>query len=204
MLFASAVLLGTKAAIIGVFLIICHVSKSLSYKLHKYVKVMLLPIGIFLLYFIYYYFVNYSLVYERFIFFYARNGWMALLSGRDSFFLDSMKVYNNSSYVLQLFGLGVPKKTIEIDFFDFLYILGSFGTLLLLLFWLRLFWTLRKDRSDIASVVFFSNWLLIVVSFFGGHIFSSAMCGIFIAFMNIVPFLMAKQTAYEKSFHVKK
>lgn len=202
-LFVSAVLLGTKTAIIGVFLIICYVSKRLSYRLHKYAKILLFPIGIILLYFICYYFVTYSLVYERFIFFYAQNGWMALLSGRDSFFLDSMKVYGNSSCMLQLFGLGVPEKTIEIDFFDFLYILGSFGTSLLLLFWLKLFWVLRKNRSDIASVVCFSNWLLIIVSFFGGHIFSSAMCGVFIAFMNIIPLLITKQTIYDKSFQVK-
>ena len=147
-------------------------------------------IGVITLTICYYIYNHFSFILDRFLFAFHQKdmGWMALLSGRDSFFIENMTVFYNSNFISNILGLGMPNKTIEIDLFDFLYISGYIGVFLLFILWII---NIKRSikNNEISSLILFTNFLLIGISFVAGHIYSSAMAGAFIAIINILPMI---------------
>lgn len=183
----SSLLLGTKSGLLGIFIILFYIIWNYS-KINKTYIIIFLSVSIIS---VAYYIINhFSFMLDRFLYaFNERNmGWMALLSGRDQFYDKIMPVFYASNFFNNLLGLGMPYKTIEVDFFDFLYISGYVGVLSLIILWII---NLSKchGKDDLSSVVRFTNFLLIGVSFIAGHIYSSAMAGPFIAIINILPLI---------------
>lgn len=183
----SAILLGTKSALLGIFIIIFYIIWKFSHISKGYI---ISFVGLTIIGACYYIYNYFSFIIERFMFAFDKRemGWMALLSGRDQYFEENMTEFYDSNFISTIIGLGMPQKLIEIDFFDFLYIAGYTGTLLLITLWLiNIKRTLRK--GEITSVIYFTNFLLIGISFVAGHIYSSAMAGPFIAIINILPLI---------------
>lgn len=183
----SAVLLGTKSALLGFFVILFYITWKYSKIKKMYILSFITCITTAVCYYIYNHF---SFVLDRFTFAYEKKdmGWMALLSGRDQFYKTNMTEFYNSNPIARFFGLGMPDKAIEIDFFDFLFIGGYLAMFLLITLWII---SLRKSykKGEIPSLIFFTNLLLIGISFVAGHIYSSAMAGPFIAIINILPMI---------------
>lgn len=183
----SAVLLGTKSALLGIFIILFYIIWKYSRIKKMYILSFITCIITGVCYYIYHHF---SFMLDRFLFAFDKRdkGWMALLSGREEFYETNMTEFYSSNPIGNFFGLGMPDKTIEIDFFDFLFIGGYLAMFLLITLWII---NLRKSykKGEIPSLIFFTNLLLIGISFVAGHIYSSAMAGPFIAIINILPMI---------------
>lgn len=183
----SSILLGTKSGLLGIFVIIFYI-------IWNYAKIKRTYIILFTTTVIggaaYYIYNHFAFMYNRFLYSFNDRGmgWMALLSNRDIYYEEIMPDFYNANFVNSILGLGMPYKTIEIDFFDFLYISGYLGVLILIIFWII---SIRncQGKDEISSVIRFTNYLLIGVSFIAGHIYSSAMAGPFIAIINILPLI---------------
>ena len=183
----AAILLGTKSALLGMFVILLYI----VWKYSKINKIYIISfVGLIIAGACYYIYNYFSFIVERFMFAFEKRemGWMALLSGRDVFLAETMEEFYNSNLILNSLGMGIPQKMIEIDFFDFLYISGYIGASILFLLWII---NIRRSqkKGEIPSLIFFTNILLIGVSFIAGHIYSSAMAGSFIAIINILPLI---------------
>lgn len=183
----AAILLGTKSALLGMFVILLYI----VWKYSKINKIYIISfVGLIIAGACYYIYNYFSFIVERFMFAFEKRemGWMALLSGRDVFLAENMEEFYNSNLILNSLGMGIPQKMIEIDFFDFLYISGYIGASILFLLWII---NIRRSqkKGEIPSLIFFTNILLIGVSFIAGHIYSSAMAGSFIAIINILPLI---------------
>jgi len=197
----AAVLLGTKSALLGIFIILFFIIWKYSYINKTYIIIFLGATTTSICYYIYNHF---SYMIDHFLFaFYKRDmGWRALLSSRDLYYDEIMTDFYNTDFISSFFGMGMPQKTIEIDFFDFLYISGYIGVIFLIIFWIiNIVKSSRK--GEIASLVLFTNFLLIGISFLAGHIYSSAMAGPFIAIINILPIIeyQFRKVATEKHIH---
>lgn len=186
----SAILLGTKSALLGMFIIIFYIIWKFSQISKGYI---ISFVGLTIISVCYYIYNYFSFIIERFMFAFDNRGmgWMALLSGRDQFYDVNMTEFYASNIISTIIGLGMPQKLIEIDFFDFLYVTGYVGIFLLMTLWIVNYKRSLK-KGEITSVIFFTNFLLIGVSFIAGHIYSSAMAGPFIAIINILPLIDKK------------
>src|SRR5690554_5766275 len=133
-----------------------------------------------------------------------------ILSGRDLFLVDSLKAFlNDYSLIELLFGCGKngsmvmmsqysgEGKVVEIDFFDFLFQFGFVGLSLLLIIVFSMlrnsYKAYKKTLSSFPLSLFFVNLLLLSISLGAGHIYNSAMAGIFIGILNGMAYMRFEQ-----------
>lgn len=149
-----------------------------------------------------------SNIYTRLVYIYNKQGvWGILLSGRDEFLSDLLEMffYNNSVYNL-MFGNGISfyaeklKESTELDFPDIFLWHGIFGVLIVL----GIFFTYTRAAISrctnnfypYASIVLFTNVLLIIVSNISGHVFTSGMLGFLWPCFCILSFI--KEPSYRQ------
>jgi hypothetical protein len=134
---------------------------------------------------------------DRIAFFYQRLDLLTfVLSGRNQMVLGALTFYPNVySFWDYLFGIGNQEflrmmeiyhgspHTIEIDFFDLLFMNGLLGMGLVLGIF---FWACIRSfsKSLVKSPLWAINLILLLISFMAGHIFNSAMLGISLGALN--------------------
>jgi hypothetical protein len=126
-------------------------------------------------------------VYARFLFFFERHGLAGLLlSGRDTFLTELWVLFSQKDLFLGfLFGNGVSyyaeftKYSVEMDFFDMFFWHGLSGVFVLLIVFFHLSYKSWISFSDkvypFARIILVTNMLLLAISNFSGHIFTSGM-----------------------------
>lgn len=105
-----------------------------------------------------------------------------IYSNRLDFLTNVNRVYMDSSIVRKLFGLGrgeiLEIKDIEIDIFDIYYSIGLIGFMIYLSY---LIYALKQKKLVLLYKFMFI--LLIIISFFSGHILISPMVSTYIALL---------------------
>ena len=126
-------------------------------------------------------------VYSRFLFFFEKHGLAGLLlSGRDTFLTELWLLFFQKDLFLGfLFGHGVSyyaefaKYSVEMDFFDMFFWHGLLGIFILLIVFVHLSYKSWVNFSDnaypFARVILVTNMMLLAISNFSGHIFTSGM-----------------------------
>jgi len=126
-------------------------------------------------------------VYSRFLFFFEKHGLAGLLlSGRDTFLTELWLLFSQKDLFLGfLFGHGVSyyaefaKYSVEMDFFDMFFWHGLLGIFILLIVFVHLSYKSWVNFSDnaypFARVILVTNMMLLAISNFSGHIFTSGM-----------------------------
>tara|TARA_B110000003_G_scaffold177264_1_gene176702 strand:+ start:9798 stop:11063 length:1266 start_codon:yes stop_codon:yes gene_type:complete len=126
-------------------------------------------------------------VYSRFLFFFEQHGLAGLLlSGRDTFLTELWLLFFQKDLFLGfLFGHGVSyyaefaKYSVEMDFFDMFFWHGLLGIFILLIVFVHLSYKSWVNFSDnaypFARVILVTNMMLLAISNFSGHIFTSGM-----------------------------
>ena len=126
-------------------------------------------------------------VYSRFLFFFERHGLAGLLlSGRDTFLTELWLLFSQKDLFLGfLFGHGVSyyaeftKYSVEMDFLDMFFWHGLSGVFVLLIVFFHLSYKSWINFSDntypFARIILVTNMMLLAISNFSGHIFTSGM-----------------------------
>ena len=126
-------------------------------------------------------------VYSRFLFFFERHGLVGLLlSGRDIFLTELWLLFSQKDLFLGfLFGHGVSyyaeftKYSVEMDFLDMFFWHGLSGVFVLLIVFFHLSYKSWINFSDntypFARIILVTNMMLLAISNFSGHIFTSGM-----------------------------
>lgn len=110
----------------------------------------------------------------------------ALTSGRLLRWNDFQILFNNAPLPMKLLGLG-EYRTVEMDIFDSVINCGYIG--LFVLIYIYMYMIIIPCKSAFKHRIFrkpvqISNYLLILISIFSGHILFSSMAGMFIALSN--------------------
>ena len=128
-----------------------------------------------------------TLLFGKLQFFFLKGGWLTVIfSGRDQFMLAMWEYFLAAESVMSmLIGNGVSyyadhiKYSVELDLFDMFFWHGVFGVVITLAIFLTMTWPSAayffKKSHPYARVVFSINLLLLVVSNFSGHVFTSGM-----------------------------
>lgn len=112
-----------------------------------------------------------------------------IFSERLSFLLDTHAIYQSSSFVSKVFGMGIgvstldgasSMKMIEMDYFDVFYHYGILGTIL---FILPFFLFFKKRRYQMDEVI--SIFLILLLALFSGHILVSPSVSVLVALVLI-------------------
>lgn len=126
-------------------------------------------------------------VYSRFLFFFDRYGFVGLLlSGRDIFLTELWSLFSQKNLFLGfLVGHGpsyfseFTKYSVEMDFLDMFFWHGLPGVFILLVVFVHLSYKSWISFSDstypFARVILLTNTMLLAISNFSGHIFTSGM-----------------------------
>ncbi len=121
------------------------------------------------------------------------NYFLRMLSDRDVLFMNTLSIArNNDSLSTKMFGLGFSntkkiqdkriEKLIEIDFFDFYFHLGIVSLVLIILPLIISVAFLYKKKlklSEIKTRYLYVAFLMIGISLFAGHIFTTPTIGIY-------------------------
>jgi hypothetical protein len=130
-------------------------------------------------------------IWDRWSFFYAKNGISSILSGRLEYVLDEISEYFNASLLYKIMGLG-GNRTVEMDFFDVLLNFGIFGVFVVYSFYLTILENSRRLRKNknypYAKLSFITLTIILCTSFFAGHTIFSGMSGIFIGILCALTF----------------
>lgn len=108
-----------------------------------------------------------------------------IFSGRINFVIMRTKEFFDSSFIIQLFGLG-GNRSVELDPVDVMLNIGYFGLLIYFLIWLYLARQLfvNRHRNRFIPIITISNITLFGMGCMAGHIFFSSTAGLFIASLN--------------------
>lgn len=108
-----------------------------------------------------------------------------IFSRRLEFLLDLFKLYSKSSILTFIIGLGSTLlnnlKYVEMDIFDIFFRIGILGTIVYLLFFIKLL-----IKNKLKGVYLFSMILFIFISLFQGHVFISACVSIYPALLFLL------------------
>lgn len=210
-LLVLGILNASKTAVLGILLIIMMLEVSLEIPrrltLGELLKYLAIPIIAICIPFILYIGIQTTGLIERFSFFYERMDLLTfILSGRNEMVEGALRFYP-SDYTLwdYLFGLGSLEflemmgvyhgvaHSIEIDFFDLLFMNGWLGLGLVMgAYLLILFRSLFVPKAALSGHMWAINLVLLLISFMAGHVFNSAMLGISLGFLNGLPVTMNK------------
>ena len=168
-------------------------------------KLLLLFLSIVVIFFAYYLLVSISAdidLLERMIWAYDEFGVLGLVfSGRQEFVFNSLEYFSTqNSPLLFLFGSGVSgimthtaKYSAEVDPVDTLVWFGLIG--LLIVSSLHVYFlnsslkALSNPNNLFAPAIFLANFLLLLLAFFSGHVWTSGMLGISWALLNSLNYI---------------
>lgn len=122
-----------------------------------------------------------------------------LLSSRQTFVEQRTAIFFNAPFFTQLFGVG-GNRTVEMDIFDVLLNIGYMGIFIYLSLWAYLFIKLKQNKrnNDFIKIIFASDFVLLGMSLFAGHIYFSSTAGLFIAMLNSLMFYKQNNEKKEK------
>lgn len=191
--FTMGILLGTKTAILSLFLIILWDLYNNLRKEHKvkYFILLLFCLGV-IIYFSFNLILEMELI-KNIIYKFNRikdlsgSIFNALLSGRIEFLKNTFQLWKNElSFIRIVFGGGefFQGKNIEIDFFDSIILNGYVFTIVYLIFLIFLLFRALIKHNRLLFVI---NLLVIIVSFFAGHVWYNLTGGIFFVMINAIP-----------------
>jgi hypothetical protein len=139
-------------------------------------------------------YLKYSDVMVRFSYFWKQlDIYTFILSNRNTLLFDFIEIFKKEYNIIEIF-IGVGQSTfetlnhnhiIELDFFDIYFAYGIIG-IMLFLFYITFVVIQSKLKSNNRKIFTFTSYtkyiaiLLIVLSFFSGHIFNSGMAAIYI------------------------
>jgi hypothetical protein len=193
----------SKTAILGILIIIVllEIPKFFSKKLSlgRFLGLVLLPVFSVVIVGLIFWGVQATGLIDRILFFYERMDLVTfILSGRNQMVTAALSFYPTMySFWDYLFGIGNLEflglmgqfngepHTIEIDFFDLLFMNGWLGMGLIIgiyffIFLRGFFWPRGIEKSPMLPI----NFTLLLISLMAGHIFNSAMLGISLGFFN--------------------
>tara|TARA_R110002020_G_scaffold442020_1_gene653185 strand:- start:5020 stop:6270 length:1251 start_codon:yes stop_codon:yes gene_type:complete len=206
-----AILNASKTAILGIILIISlleidlHIPQKIS--LGQLFKYLIIPLLIIAIPIVLYIGIKSTGLIDRISFFYQRMDVLTfILSGRNQMVMSAMTFYPSLySFWDYLMGLGNLEfleqmrifhgvaHTIEIDFFDVLFMNGFLGLVIILGFYfLILIRSIIPSNYVVSKYMWAVNLILILISFMAGHVFNSAMLGISLGLFNGLPVFTTK------------
>lgn len=204
------VMLLTKTAILGILLLIAGLPLCMTRVIHHFSIHFrsLIPLlsgiamGVGALTWLIY---SDSALFRRAIFLYQKADiWTAVTTGRSNFLNAAMQTLSGSYGVIDwLFGKGWDgaqqsiaqylgfAHTTEIDFVDILLMNGIVGLFLVIAIWFFYLLTALANmrHSRMAVAVLFVDLLLLALGATSGHTLYSAMNGMFVALLNILPLI---------------
>lgn len=192
LLVLTAMFAATKTAILGIVFTLCIIpvlNNAVNLSRSRRLKLFLFgTLFLFVLVYGGYYLIIDTELWERWSFFYEKQGLTYLLfSGRDEMVLSAMNTYLDSNAITCWLGRG-QYDSVEVDPFDALFNYGIIGFFVVYSFYFTLLLksnSLRKHSAYIfAPMVFLVDILLLVASSMAGHILFSGMSGVFIAILN--------------------
>jgi hypothetical protein len=195
-LLATAVYAGSKTTIFGTIilcLLIPRITVSTKNKstLKKIFKVIIFIFVSTIIIIGGYRYLVLSGVWNRWSFFYAKNGISSIFSGRLEYVQEEISEYFDASLLYQIMGLG-GNRTVEMDFFDVLLNFGIFGVFVVYSFYLIILENSRRLRKNknypYAGLSFVTLIIILCISFFAGHTVFSGMAGIFIGILCALTF----------------
>lgn len=139
---------------------------------------------------------------ERWSYIYNKGGLTQLIySGRDDFWNMQGRLFFNSDFLTQLFGMGGYEKSIERDHLDSMLMFGYLGLILIMLFFLYLLIRSFRHRHNntLMKIVIFSNLLILGIGYMAGHVWFSAMASVYIALLNGFSYLCVNDILFSKS-----
>jgi len=203
LLLLLSLLKATKAAILGVLIIVVAVPFVVGFrkKIHKYIVTnllmfIILPIVSYLLYVG----VVQTGLYAKILGSFEKYDVLTFIySNRNNFALNGWEVFNSQYSIFeQLFGVGqqhymkLAIKSAEIDVIDMLFYYGYFGLLFLLgliaTMFVKSFIQIRKKSFIFARYSLFMIVLLFMISLIAGHTFFSGLAGPFIGLIFALPY----------------
>ena len=199
-----AILIGTKTAMLALFIIILFNLYDKQTKHKKIIILLCLPVLVLFSYLIFILFLSKLDVFEHIAYNIEKNKDLtgsllnALMSGRITFLNNSMTLWReNHTPMSFLFGGNYfyNDKGIEIDFFDTLIINGVILTLLCLGLYLNLIIKALKKRQLVLLVL---DLLVLVISFIAGHVWTNLTGGVFFAMVNIYFNIVDRKIDYKK------
>lgn len=149
---------------------------------------------------------TFSSLINRWTYAYNEGGILNLIfSGRHEFWMIKKEVFFQSGLIAQLFGIGMEGKSIERDHLDALLIFGYLGVFMIVLFffYLVIMAVRRRHNNSCVRIVIFSDLLILCVGYMAGHVWFSGMASVYIALMNMLPFVHYRGTLYgsQKDFN---
>ena len=163
---AGVLTLGTKGSLIILLLLGVYHFKGV---LFKFKTIFLLSSFTIVSVYVLWEFTNTFEVYEYI--FRTHGIWTGLLSTRDQIFINELKVISSNWILPNLFisGQNQALNPVEMDFFDLFFFMGLIGGTFYLVLLKKYFFTKTKGLSK----YFFISY--IILAFFGGHFFVSAV-----------------------------
>lgn len=220
MVLGLGVLVQLKTAILGTLILMMAIPIALSGVMHKgRLKLrplipLVLGIGFALLVLLWLIASNSALM-RRALYLYEKEGLLTAIStGRTNFLSVAVDIWSAYYGLLdRMLGLGWSgfleamsmsmgiQKNVEIDYADILMMNGMLGLAVVLAGW---FWYLRSNykligKVRIAGAVLLIDLFLLLLAGLSGHILYSALNGMFVALLNILPLIDHEINQYEKS-----
>lgn len=197
-----ALMLGTKAGILGLLIIIVADFYMKFSVPKKIIFISMIPILVISLFYIYSNFLSSLPTVERIVWAFNRNyedsGSIldALLSSRLQFLENNINLWKEKFNFFNFFLGGgdlYENKSIEIDFFDSVVLLGVPHSVFLLMFYFKLVFGAIRQKNWIL-VVF--NITVLGMSFTSGHIWWNLTGGLFFIIANVYFEALRKKTKY--------
>jgi hypothetical protein len=209
-----AVMLLTKAAILGVLILMVGIPLCMS-RVVSGLRIRVRPLapliwgGILGIAAVTWLIFSNSAIVRRAIYLYESSDFfVAVTTGRSDFLSAAIDAWNETyDFSEWFFGrgwdgakmaigkfLGIAK-TVEIDYVDVLMINGLVGLFLAVFVWVYYLFNawVKKRESPVALAVVFVNILLMGLAGSSGHILFSSMNGMFVALLNILPMVESRR-----------
>lgn len=138
---------------------------------------------------------SFSGLINRWTYSYNEGGILNLIfSGRHEFWAAKKDLFFQSSLITQLLGMGMEGKSIERDHLDALLIFGYWGEIIIVSFFFYLVVKAIRYRhnNSYVRIVIFSDLLILSVGYMAGHVWFSGMASVYIALINVLPFIHYK------------
>lgn len=186
-----AILIGTKTAMLALFIIILFNLYDKQTKNKRQLIVFFFPVLLLFFYLIFMLFLSKLDVFEHIAYNIGKNKDLtgsllnALMSGRITFLNNTMGLWQETHTPMSfLFGGNYfyNNKGIEIDFFDTLITNGAIITILCLALYLYL---IIKAIKRHQLVLFILDVLVLAISFMAGHVWTNLTGGVFFVMVNI-------------------
>lgn len=189
-LVGTAVLLGTKTLLICTLFALYYLPSitliNSKKRKKKVYKILILIVSLCILLYGGYILLDNIGFLDRWSYFYNKGGLEQIIfSGRNVYWLEEQRVFYDATPIVQLLGLG-ENRTVEMDPFDVLLNFGYIGFFVIYSFYLCILLRSfkKRNKNNIAKLIFFVNLLLLTASCFAGHVIFSGMLGPLVAILN--------------------